>query len=111
MACAILYRAGAKRFFDAVAIHPFTKDKSVRVTVDQTLEIVRQVRTQMKRHRDARKPIMLTELTWPAAAGKLPKAAQIGLETTSRGQAARLSAAYGRLAQACGIATSVGRSP
>jgi Beta-galactosidase len=97
-----LYRAGAKRFFDTVAIHPFTKDKSVRVTVDQTLEIVRRVRTQMKRHRDGRKPIMLTELTWPAAAGKLPKAAQIGLETTPRGQAARLSAAYGRLAQVRG---------
>jgi hypothetical protein len=94
-----LYRAGAKRFFDVVAIHPFTKDRSVQVTVDRTLEIVRRVRAQMKRRRDGRKPIVLTEMTWPAAAGRLPKAARIGLETTPRGQAARLSAAYRRLAQ------------
>jgi Beta-galactosidase len=93
-----LYRAGAKRFFDAVAIHPFTNNKSsVRVTVDQTLEIVRRVRAQMKRRRDARKPVLLTEVTWPASAGRVPKQAQFGLETTARGQAARLTAAYRRL--------------
>jgi hypothetical protein len=94
-----LYRAGAKRFFDMVAVHPFTRDKSVRVTVDQTLEIVRRVRAQMKRRRDARKPVILTEMTWPAATGRVPKRALIGLETTRRGQAARLKAAYRRLAQ------------
>jgi hypothetical protein len=95
-----LYRAGAKRFFDVVAIHPFTNNKSsVRVTVDQTLEIVRRVRAQMKRRRDGRKPILLTEVTWPASAGKVPRQAQFGLETTPRGQAARLKAAYRRLVQ------------
>ena len=93
-----LYRAGAKRFFDVVAIHPFTNNKSsVRVTVYQTLEIVRRVRAQMSRRRDGRKPIILTEVTWPASAGKVPKGAQFGLETTSRGQAARLRAAFRRL--------------
>jgi hypothetical protein len=95
-----LYRAGAKGSFDLVAIHPFTNDKSsVRVTVDQTLEIVRRVRAQMARRRDGRKQILLTEVTWPASAGRVPKQAQFGLETTPRGQAARLRAAYGRLVQ------------
>jgi polysaccharide biosynthesis protein PslG len=95
-----LYRAGAKRFFDLVAVHPFTNNKrSVRVTVNQTLEIVRRVRAQMKRRRDGRKEILLTELTWPASAGKVPKQAQFGLETSRRGQSARLKAAYRRLAQ------------
>jgi hypothetical protein len=95
-----LYRAGAKRFFDAVAIHPFTNNKgSVRVTVDQTLEIVRRVRAQMKRRRDARKSIFLTEMTWPASVGKVPNQANFGLETTQRGQSARLRAAYSRLAK------------
>jgi hypothetical protein len=95
-----LYRAGAKRFFDVVAIHPFTNNKSsVRVTVSQTLEIVRRVRAQMKRRRDSRKPVLLTEVTWPASAGRVPRQAQFGLQTTPRGQAARLKAVFRALAQ------------
>jgi hypothetical protein len=95
-----LYRAGAKRFFDVIAVHPFTNNsRSARLTVDQTLEIVRRVRAQMRRRRDGRKPIILTELTWPASVGKVPRRALLGLETTSRGQVARLKAAYRRLAR------------
>jgi hypothetical protein len=95
-----LYRAGAKRFFDVIAVHPFTNNsRSARLTVDQTLEIVRRVRAQMRRRRDGRKPIILTELTWPASVGKVPRMALLGLETTSRGQVARLKAAYRRLAR------------
>jgi hypothetical protein len=93
-----LYRAGAKRFFDVVAVHPFTNNpKSVSDTVWRTLEIVRRVRVQMRRHGDRRKPIILTELTWPAAVGRVPKRTLLGLETTPRGQAARLKAVYRRL--------------
>jgi hypothetical protein len=95
-----LYRAGAKRFFDVIAVHPFTNNnRSVRLTVDQTLEIVRRVRAHMRRRGDGRKPIILTELTWPASVGKVPRRALLGLETTSRGQVARLKAAYRRLAR------------
>jgi len=94
-----LYRAGAKRYFDVVAIHPFTMAPSVTRTVDQTVEIVRRVRAQMRRRGDSRKPIILTELTWPASAGKVPKNALLGLETTAGGQKRRLQGAFSRLVQ------------
>jgi hypothetical protein len=90
-----LYRAGAKRWFDAIAIHPFTNNEgSLAGTIDNMLEIIKRVRAVMRRNRDAGKSIMLTELTWPAALGKVPKKALLGLETTPRGQIARLKAAY-----------------
>ncbi len=68
-------------------------------TIWRTLEIVRRVRAQMRKHHDGRKPIILTELTWPAAVGKVPKSRLLGLETTSKGQVKRLSAAYKKLAK------------
>ena len=37
--------------------------------------------------RDARKPIIITELSWPAARGKIPKRRLLGLETTQKGRA------------------------
>jgi hypothetical protein len=93
-----LYKAGAKRYFDVIAVHPFTNDpNSVRASVDRMLEIVRRVRAEMRKRGDGRKPIILTELTWPAAIGKVPKRRLLGLETTSRGQNARMKAAYHRL--------------
>jgi Beta-galactosidase len=96
-----LYRAGAKRWFDQVAVHPFTNNRSsVRLTTEQLLDIVKRVRAPMKRNRDGRKQILITEMTWPASAGRVPRQAQFGLETTPSGQAARLKAAYSRLAAA-----------
>ena len=53
------------------------------------LEIVERVRTVMKKHRDGRKDIILTELTWPAAIGKVPRKRLLGLETTTAGQRKR----------------------
>jgi len=95
-----LYRAGAKRFFDVIAVHPFTHNaRSVRATLWQLLEMVRRVRAHMRRRGDGRKPVILTEMTWPAAVGRIPKSALLGLETTARGQALRLRAAYRRLAR------------
>ena len=47
---------------------------------------------------DARKPIIITQLSWPAARGKIPKRRLLGLETTQKGQIARLRAAYKTLA-------------
>ena len=31
-----MYRTGAKKYFDEIAVHPFTNDKSARVTANQT---------------------------------------------------------------------------
>lgn len=94
-----LYRAGGKRYFDVIAVHPFSNvENSVRLSIDRMLEILRRVRTEMRKRGDGRKPIIVTELTWPAAIGKVPKRRLLGLETTSAGQKARLKAAYQRLA-------------
>jgi hypothetical protein len=94
-----LYRAGAKRYFDAIAIHPFTNNEgSLAGTIDNMLEIIKRVRAVMRRQRDGGKQIFLTELTWPAALGKVPSSRLLGLETTPKGQVARLKAAYNALA-------------
>jgi hypothetical protein len=95
-----LYRAGARGFFDEISIHPFTNNpKSVSITAQQVVEMVRRVRAPMRRQGDGRKPIILTEVTWPAALGKVPRNALFGLETTARGQALRLTASYRQLAR------------
>ena len=58
-----VYKAGGKNLFDVVAIHPFTlQPKNV-------LLILHKVRAIMARFHDSRKPMYLTELTWPAAKG------------------------------------------
>ena len=95
-----LYKAGAKGYFDVIAVHPFTNNpKSARNSVSRMLEIVQRVRAVMKKRRDGRKKIILTELTWPAAVGKVPKRRLLGLETTTKGQRQRMVEAYSRLAK------------
>ena len=82
-----MYKRGGKRYFDEIALHPFTNDKSARVTANQTLEIVKRVRKVMSRNHDKRKPIEVTEMTWAAAKGIVPGNALFGMETTAKGQA------------------------
>jgi Beta-galactosidase len=95
-----MYKAGAKGYFDVISVHPFSNiPNSVNGSISRMLEIVQRVRTVMKKHHDARKDIILTELTWPAAIGKVKKKWLLGLETTTSGQRKRLSAAYKRLAK------------
>ena len=95
-----LYKAGGKGAFDMIAVHPFTNyPTSVRRTVDNTLEIVRRVRSRMKARGQGRLPIIITELTWPAAQGRVPKNKLLGLETTPKGQVVRMKAVYKRLAK------------
>jgi hypothetical protein len=52
----------------------------------------------MRRHGDRRVPVWITELSWPAARGKVPDPA--GFEVTEAGQAARLGAVLELLAAA-----------
>jgi polysaccharide biosynthesis protein PslG len=85
------YRNGARRYFDAVALHPF----SLRLDgVIKTIEFNRRV---MRRYRDARKPVYLTEMTWPAARGRLTSSELLGFEVTAGQQRRLLAAAYRRL--------------
>jgi hypothetical protein len=93
-----LYRQGAKRFFDVLAVHPFTNHPSARVAVSQTVEVVRRVRREMRRRGDGRKQVILTEVTWPAARGRVPAKAVNRLATTENGQIARMRGAYRQLA-------------
>lgn len=79
---AAIYRVpGARRLFDEVAIHPYTRQVAGLAT------IARLVRGVMRRNGDARKPIAITEFGWPSARGK---AVGFGIETTERGQAGRV---------------------
>jgi len=81
-------------------MHPFTINKrSVDGTIDQMLEIVKLVRKETRRARDGRVPIIITELSWPASVGKIPRRALLGLETTTKGQNKRLKLGYSRLAK------------
>jgi hypothetical protein len=86
-----LYRAGARGTFDAAAIHPFSR------RVENVVKIVRLARVEMRRRGDARKPLLLTEVSW--SSGKGHSTFNYGWETTERGQASRLRSAFTALAR------------
>lgn len=85
-ALADAYRAGARRWFDVAAVHPFSGRLS------NVLKIVRLTREVMARYGDRRKGLIISELTWPSARGKTRNT--IGFETTEAGQAVRLRNAF-----------------
>jgi hypothetical protein len=87
-----LYRTGVRRSFDVVTINFFTSSPR------NVIRGVRRARMVMKRHRDARKPIWITETTWPSSQGLLPEkkrpAWQLRWETTPAGTSRRLRGLY-----------------
>ncbi len=54
-------------------------------------KLIERARATMAAHGDRRKPMLLTELSWPSAKGKVKFG--YGYEQTERGQAARVSRA------------------
>ncbi len=64
------YRAGAKDFFDILAIHPYCAPQPPEHFLDEALGRVRGV---MARHGDAGKPIWITEIGWPTHTAALPE--------------------------------------
>jgi hypothetical protein len=82
-ALARIYRAGGRRWFDSVALHPFTREP------DGVLRIIERNRTVMARNDDGRKPVYVTETSWPSSLGKVPS--RYGYETDERGQAQLLT--------------------
>jgi hypothetical protein len=86
-----IYKAGGRKHFDAVALHPYTgKPRNV-------VRLVRYARREMRRAGDRRgKKVWVTELSWPAALGHTPSTT--GFETTDEGQATKLGNALRRLA-------------
>ena len=87
-----VYRAGGRGAFDVVALHPYTgKPRNV-------VKLVELARREMRKRGDRRKPVWLTELSWPASKGKTEGAP--GFVTTEGGQASRLKKAVTLLARA-----------
>lgn len=84
-----LYDAGGKRWFDAVAIHPYT------ASADNVVKAAQLTRAVMNAHGDRRTPLLLTEVGWPATRGAFASGFDIG--TTPKGQAARILRAVRRL--------------
>jgi len=87
-----IYRAGGRGAFDAVALHPFTGPPRF------VMKLIRLARAEMRRNGDARLPVWVTELSWPASAGQRPRPG--GFEVTDAGQAQRLGEALRRLRDA-----------
>jgi hypothetical protein len=80
-----LYRAGARRLFDVVAVHPYTRSPKGVIT------ILRRVRRVMDRAGDARKPIVADEISWPSALGRTAHRNISDFDTTQAGQASDLA--------------------
>ena len=87
-----LYRSGARPHFDVAALHPFSS------RVANVMKIVRLGRRTMRRRGDARKPVILSEITWSSGKGR--STFNYGWETTERGQAARVRDLVGRVTAA-----------
>jgi hypothetical protein len=87
-----VYKAGGRKYFDVVAVHTFT------ARISGVITILKKNRKVMKKYRDARKPMVATELTWSSAAGKLTQDQYFGFEVDELHQAARVRVAYERLA-------------
>jgi hypothetical protein len=86
-----LSRFGVGRYYDVAAINLFTARSAY------VMKGVRLVRRAMRRGGAARKPVWLTESTWPAGKGRVsrPQAAwQRGWYTTDVGMAQRLKRIY-----------------
>lgn len=86
-----LYDAGGKGSFDVLALHPFTEEPR------DVLKIVELNRAVMKRHRDSKHPIFLTEVSWPSSLAKIGP--RYGYETTEQGMAAKIRKAYPLIAR------------
>jgi hypothetical protein len=86
-----IYKAGGRRHFDVAAVHPFT------LQVSGVGLLIERARRMMETYGDARKPLLVTELSWPSARGKVKF--PYGYETTEKGQAARVTAALPYLAR------------
>ena len=86
-----VYKLKARNLFDVVAIHPFT------ARVGGVLTILRNNREVMRRYGDAKKPLIVSELSWTSAKKKTDWT--YGNETTEPGQAKKLTQAFELLAE------------
>ena len=86
-----LNRFGIRRYFDVAALNLFTARPKL------VLKGVRFVRRALRRGHEARKPVWVTETTWPAGKSRVPVprvAWQRAWYTTDRGMAGRVRSLY-----------------
>ena len=88
----VLYQHGVKRYFDIAALQIFPQ------TVRRAVKATRFFRDAMRRRGDGRKPIYLTEITWPASKGRT-EGIKYQRQETPLGMAARLSEVYSAMAR------------
>lgn len=84
-----IYAAGGHGLFDVAAIHPFTN------RVNNVMRLVRWFRSTLDRNGGRKVPIIVSELAWPTAKGRVPR--PYGYEVTQSEQASRLAQVYPRL--------------
>jgi hypothetical protein len=72
------------KWFDVVALHPYTKDPQGVIT------IIQKVRTVMNANGDKRKPIVADEISWPSSQGKTIHNTGFDFVTNEAGQASRI---------------------
>jgi hypothetical protein len=88
-----LYRGGhIKGRFDVAALQIFPQ------TVRRSVLATKLFRRALRARGDGRKPIYLTEISWPASKGRTPKVKYLAHET-SRSMASKLAGAYTQLAK------------
>jgi hypothetical protein len=88
---AVLYKRGIKRYFDVAALQIFPQ------TVKRAVKATRFFREAMRLNGDRRKPIYLTEITWPASKGRT-EGIRYQRQETPRGMATKLSGMYSAMA-------------
>ncbi|HEX8086127.1 MAG TPA: cellulase family glycosylhydrolase [Solirubrobacteraceae bacterium] len=77
-----LYEAGARGFFDAAAIHPFSRRPS------NVMKITRLARSVLDAEGGDRVPLVISEISWSSGKGK--STLNYGWETSEKGQASRI---------------------
>jgi hypothetical protein len=77
-----IYKAGGKGLFDIAAVHPFT------YRVKNVMLLLSAYRNTLNKNGDKKMPLLITEMAWPSAKGKVPKL--YGYETTESEQAKRV---------------------
>jgi hypothetical protein len=83
---------GARKLFDVVAVHPYTK------TPQGVITIIRFVRHQLDVTGAASKPILADEISWPSSVGQTTHNVGYDFATTKAGQAKKVGQALRLLA-------------
>lgn len=85
---------GARRLFDVVALHPYTRYPRGVLTI---LSFARSV---MNQHGDRAKPLLADEISWPSSVGKTNHDTGYDFATTEAGQAQNVARVLPMLARA-----------